>query len=182
MGVFSTAIRRLFMAGASPDDIVAAVEEMEQSCLRFSIPRQPSERKEPERVQYSDDFQAFWQMYPERERMSKQEAYDQWKKISKDNRVLATKALPLYIADLEKQRRAKQDPKVVHACRFLSKNRAESLLEGAQRVETAAKDAPVHINRDDPRYRGLSDRWKRERGKSPPLVDFGSYFPKEWIA
>lgn len=180
MGVFSSAIRGLIAAGASPEVIIATVEDMEATCLRVAIAREPGERKAPEKPAYTPEFEAFWRGYPEREGMSKKEAFDVWRRLPEVERQEATKALPAYRAYVEGQRKKRPDFPVVHACRFLSKRRAEALLEG-QTASVPEHERPVFVHQDDARYRDLAARYRAEKGKPPALVNFGSYFNRDWV-
>jgi hypothetical protein len=75
---------------------------------------------------YSDEFeQQFWKPYPRTAIMSKKEAWREWMKLGPEQRVASCQALPAYLRHLA------QNPtlQAVHACRFLSQNRAEGILE-----------------------------------------------------
>lgn len=181
MGVFSAAIKGLLASGAPPEVIIQTVEEMEAGCLRFSIPRAPDEKKEPVRETYPEDFAAFWEAYPETRGMDKKEAYKVWQKIPLRERELALRAVPEYAKYLDDKRRKQPDFPVIHACRFLSKGRAESLVESKEAVQVAAALAPIKVPMDDPRYKALVERYRREKGKSPFLDNGASYFPREWM-
>jgi hypothetical protein len=75
---------------------------------------------------YSQDFeQNFWRPYPRTLTMSKKKAFQEWSKLSADQRLAACHALPAYLKYLKQ----KPDLGVVHAERFLSQNRAEVILE-----------------------------------------------------
>lgn len=79
-------------------------------------------------VTYSDEFERnFWRPYPRTAIMSKKEAWREWMKLDPEQRVAACRAIDQY------QRHLKQNPTLhaVHACRFLSQNRAEGILEKA---------------------------------------------------
>lgn len=88
-----------------------------------------TEKKEdrPKRVRTlcSDDFENFWKAYPRTPNMSKSEAWKAWQRLSDEDRVAATAAVPKYIAFL----RSKTDHPTVHACRFLSQRRFEGFNE-----------------------------------------------------
>jgi hypothetical protein len=80
----------------------------------------------PIKKEYSEDFEAnFWKPYPKSPNMSKKEAWREWLKLSPAKRLAACQAIPGY------ERHLKQKPNLetVHACRFLSQERAETILE-----------------------------------------------------
>jgi uncharacterized protein YdaU (DUF1376 family) len=72
------------------------------------------------RTEYPDDFEAFWKTYPRTPIMSKKETYREWKKLPPESRIAAKEALPGFLAFLK----ANPTHSVVHACRFLSEDRA----------------------------------------------------------
>lgn len=77
---------------------------------------------------YSEEFEAnFWKPYPRTAIMSKQEAWREWGKLAPEQQSASCQALPAYLRHLA------QNPtlQAVHACRFLSQNRAEGILEKA---------------------------------------------------
>jgi hypothetical protein len=88
-----------------------------------------TEKKEdrPKRVRTlcSDDFEEFWKRYPKTPNMSKSEAWKAWQRLSDEDRIAATAAVPKYIGFL----RSKTDHPTVHACRFLSQRRFEGFNE-----------------------------------------------------
>ena len=75
---------------------------------------------------YSDEFEnSFWKPFPRTPIMSKKEAWREWMKLDPDRRLSACKAIEPY------KKHLKQNPTLsaVHACRFLSQDRAEGILE-----------------------------------------------------
>lgn len=75
---------------------------------------------------YSEEFETkFWKPYPRTVIMSKKEAWREWMKLAPEVRLASCQALPAYLRHLA------QNPtlQAVHACRFLSQNRAEGILE-----------------------------------------------------
>ena len=77
-------------------------------------------------VMYSEEFETnFWKPFPRTSIMSKKEAWREWMKLAPDQRIAASQAIDPY------KRHLKQNPtlQAVHACRFLSQNRAEGILE-----------------------------------------------------
>lgn len=80
-------------------------------------------------IVYSKDFEIFWAAYPRRPNMGKAETFAVWKKISPEERQLATEAAPKFDAWVKTQ---KPDYTVLHACRFLSKRRADAFQTEAR--------------------------------------------------
>ncbi len=138
----------------------------------------------PKRVRTlcSDDFENFWKAYPRTPNMSKSEAWKAWQRLSDEDRVAATAAVPKYISFL----RSKTDHPTVHACRFLSQRRFDGFNE-----PVAANDQPaaeIFVPLDNPKWGHLAGKW-REANKQitgPPPKDYpsgtGWYFPSEWVA
>lgn len=92
------------------------------------------------KLKYSDDFEGtFWKPYPRTPIMSKKEAWREWMKLDPEQRLSACRAIEPY------RRHLKQNPtlQAVHACRFLSQNRAEGILETA--AEKPAFDIRSHL-------------------------------------
>lgn len=85
----------------------------------------PAEKPKRGRVPYSEEFSAFWSGYPTDPNMSKKEAFDVWRRLPADERDAAMQALPKFRAYCQ----ANPDYRPIHACRFLSKRRAEGFLD-----------------------------------------------------
>jgi hypothetical protein len=80
----------------------------------------------PTKKEYSEDFEInFWKPFPRTAIMSKKEAWREWMKLDPAQRLAHCRAIEPY------RRHLKQNPTLhaVHACRFLSQNRAEGILE-----------------------------------------------------
>jgi hypothetical protein len=80
----------------------------------------------PTKNEYSEDFETnFWKPFPRTPIMSKKEAWREWMKLDPEQRLAHCRAVEPY------KRHLKQNPTLhaVHACRFLSQNRAEGILE-----------------------------------------------------
>jgi hypothetical protein len=86
-----------------------------------------TEKKEdrPKRVRTvcSPEFEEFWKAYPRTPNMAKAEAWKAWGRLSSDDQIAATAAVPKYRAWL------KPDHPIVHACRFLSQRRFDGFNE-----------------------------------------------------
>jgi hypothetical protein len=101
-------------------------KEEETNNLRTKKDGGPVAKATRTREVYSGDFEtAFWKPFPRTPIMSKKEAWREWMKLDPDQRVAACRAIEPY------RRHLKQNPTLnaVHACRFLSQNRAEGILE-----------------------------------------------------
>ena len=80
----------------------------------------------PTKNEYSEDFETnFWKPFPRTPIMAKKEAWREWTKLDPEQRLAHCRAIEPY------KRHLSQNPtlQVVHACRFLSQNRAEGILE-----------------------------------------------------
>jgi hypothetical protein len=89
-----------------------------------------AKKSTPTKREYSEDFEKnFWKPYPRTPIMSKKEAFREWSKLSIDRRQASCSSLDAY------KRHLSQTPNLqaVHACRFLSQNRAEGILELAEK-------------------------------------------------
>ena len=76
------------------------------------------------KVGYPEEFEKnFWQPYPRSPNMSKTEALKAWVKLSPEDQILACQAIEPYRRYLK----SKPNLETVHACRFLSQRRFESL-------------------------------------------------------
>lgn len=79
-------------------------------------------------VTYSEEFEnSFWKPFPRTAIMSKKEAWREWMKLNPEQRLAACRAIDPYRRHLAKN----PTLHAVHACRFLSQNRAEGILETA---------------------------------------------------
>jgi hypothetical protein len=80
------------------------------------------------KIGYSEEFeQKFWQPYPRSPTMSKSEAWKAWQKLEPDRRLRACEAISPYRRYLQ----SKPNLETVHACRFLSQERFDGFLNGA---------------------------------------------------
>jgi len=99
------------------------------------VPKSPRTR-----TVYSDEFEAsFWKPFPRTEIMSKKEAWREWMKLAPEQRLASCQAIEPYKRHLAKN----PTLHAVHACRFLSQNRAEGILEIA--AEKPKFDIRAHL-------------------------------------
>lgn len=97
-------------------------------------------KETPTKQIYSEEFELnFWKPFPRTAIMSKKEAWREWMKLEPDQRSAACRAIPGYDAHLKKN----PTLHAVHACRFLSQNRAEGILEIA--AEKPRFDVRAHL-------------------------------------
>jgi hypothetical protein len=181
MGVFVEAVRGLFAAGATPDQILTTIENMEATCLRVAIQKAEGEKVTQKREEYSEDFARFWKQYPDTTGMDKKEAYRVWRRIPAEERDAALRAVSKFATFVQEQKRKRPDYTTLHADRFLKRGRAESLLEGETPLADGANAIRLFVESDDPRFKNLAERFKSERGKPVPVANGGWYFPKEWM-
>lgn len=93
------------------------------------------------RKPYPEDFEnGLWKPYPNTAGMSKAEALKAWKDLTPDERLQAADRLPAFIKWMEGQGK---DYRTLHACRYLSKKRFESLEPVAASVITGV---PIYPN------------------------------------
>ena len=78
----------------------------------------PKQRK---RVSYPEEFEAFWKLYPTDQNMGKQEALEEWLRLSPEDRKLAAAAAPNFRTYCTRN----PDYRPLHANRFLSRRRFE---------------------------------------------------------
>jgi len=99
---------------------------------------EPSRRK---RISYTPEFEdGLWKPYPNTAGMSKPEAFAAWKALTAEERQQATDRLPAFIKWMAGQGK---DYRTLHACRYLSKKRFESLEPVAI---AAVSGVPIRLN------------------------------------
>lgn len=136
-----------------------------------------AEKKPKKSKAYSQDFeQRFWLPYPRTPTMSKHEAWQVWQRISQDERTAAMAAVGKYAEWL----REDATRPVQHACRFLSKRRAEGFLDQPQVVNGSGP--LVCVPHDDPVCRFGRKRWANIHGGEAPREDLaGVWLPASWV-
>ncbi len=82
------------------------------------------------RYEYPLEFEIFWLRYPSKKNMSKVDTYDEWVKLTFEEKRDAIRSLPAY-ADF----RQSQDISVKHAVGFLKGRRWEGFIEAIDRGE-----------------------------------------------
>lgn len=120
--VSSERVKRFRNAGRNVSETPPDTEQI-QSRTETTSPVAKATRTKPA---YSEDFEInFWKPYPRTPIMSKQEAFREWSKLTPEQREASCKSIDAY------RRHLSQTPNLqaVHACRFLSQNRAEGILE-----------------------------------------------------
>lgn len=91
---------------------------------------------------YTPEFESFWSGYPDRRTQSKKRAFAEWRKLKAADRALASSALPAFVAHLAEQRAKSPTRQTLHAERYLSQRRFETLLEPDQPpASSASQDA-----------------------------------------
>lgn len=126
------AINPLISAGFFFQDSKPIAVRKRRACLEKEEEREEEKEHCPvakatrTREKYSEEFEtSFWKPFPRTAIMSKKEAWREWMKLDPGQRLAACQAIEPY------RRHLKQNPTLnaVHACRFLSQNRAEGILE-----------------------------------------------------
>lgn len=132
------AINPLIESGFFFQDSTPLAPRKRRACLEKEEEREKKDnctvaRATRTKEKYSSDFEVqFWRPYPRTAIMSKKEAWREWMKLAPDQRLTACKALEPYKRHLAKN----PTLNAVHACRFLSQDRAEGILEIAAEKPT----------------------------------------------
>lgn len=125
------AINPLIEAGFFFQNSTLLAPRKRRACLEKEEEREkeknsPVAKATRTREVYSQEFEiTFWKPFPRTAIMSKKEAWREWMKLDPDARIAACKAIDPYKRHLSKN----PTLHAVHACRFLSQNRAEGILE-----------------------------------------------------
>lgn len=122
------------------------------------------------KAEYPDDFLEFWAAFPTDSNMSKKEAFVEWKRLSPEDRVSATRSCPAFSAYC----RAHPDYRPVHAHRYLAKARFEGHLATA-----VAVSSKVFVRIGTREWDAWDVWYRRTKGSSPPVNKEGSgwHFP-----
>lgn len=111
---------------------------------------QGATKAKSKRTGYDPIFEEFWKGYPKTPVMSKKEAGDVWHKLPDEDRAKAMKALPLFVRYCHDN----PDYPVVHACRFLSKRRADGFVDAAMAASTKQEVDDAEFRRK------LAEQWE----------------------
>jgi hypothetical protein len=111
------------------------------------------------RTQYGEGFDVFWGKYPKDANMSKKEAFTAWKRLSDEDRRLATEGVEGFTAYC----RANPDYRPVHAVRYLRHARWEGFLTAHSGNGSSAPQRK-HISQmtDEEREAFLKDFWSQQ--------------------
>ena len=100
---------------------------------------------------YTEEFESFWGQYPDIRNNSKSCAFDEWRKLSSEDRAAAVAAL----GGFGRYCRTNPDYRCVHAERFIRERRFEGYATSAQdRARTADENASAKVPR-------MPSRWGR---------------------
>lgn len=116
-------------------------------------------RRKKVRNSYPPGFMAFWDQYPKTPIMSKKEAFDAWQRLPAEDIAKAMQALPLFVQYC----RENPDYPVVHACRFLTKRRADGFLETVTPSQTAPPVSPERQKFDEE----MRAKWSKPTNELP---------------
>lgn len=104
---------------------------------------------------YTEEFEAFWQAYPDRTNNSKINAAVQWRKLTADEQAAVMRSLPRLAAFC----RANPDHRLIHSERYLKYRKFETYNEEADR-EAARKAG--HWWEDASKIRSMTlERWRK---------------------
>lgn len=100
---------------------------------------------------YTETFEVFWKAYPDRRNNSKPNAFEQWRKLSPEDRDNANRSLSQFAAYL----RSKPDTPCVHAERYLKWRRFDGYLDEPEvAAEPWWKDSAKVAAITDAQWRG----------------------------
>ncbi len=124
------------------------------------------------RVEYPDDFEAFWSAYPTDANMSKKETLKEWERLSPSDRLDATASCTSFRAYCA----SSPDYRPVHACRYLSQRRFEGHAKTAKKTT-----AQVFVRIGSDPWKSWERFYLAEHGKRPPVNKEGTgwWFPAE---
>lgn len=149
--------------------------EIENSTKPLPVQNERAPEKPFRKNNYTIDFDEFWKVYPTDPNMSKKEAFAVWRKLSQEAKKAAVDSVPGFVAYCK----GHPDYRPVHACRYLSKDRAAGHLAAAEKVRSAENS--VYVKRDTPQWSAWSDWYFRTKGQGPPTDTKGGwYFPSPW--
>lgn len=133
---------------------------MTATLFDFPSPAAIKPKKKPAKQAYTEEFLAFWLVYPPRFNSSKFLAFKAWLRLDDDEQGQATRAAPVYA----RSRTGKDEEYTAHAASWLNGKYFETI--GVPRM--AVPSAPVQI--DWPSavkiYRATG-RWNHEFGPEP---------------
>lgn len=138
----------------------------------LSVPCPEADKPLRTRAAYSEEFEAWWKVYPTDPLMSKKDAYTQWKRLPLPDREMAVKSLTAFKAYCA----SKPDYRPVHANRYLSQRRFDGF---GQFVEQSTGKVWVKIGTSQ--FDAWNTWYQDTQGKSAPRSSKGGwYFPSEY--
>lgn len=97
--------------------IISQVNLSEDIMSETSSDAPPKPKKQKQ--SYPEQFENCWKKYPTDQNMSKKEAYDEWKKLSDEDKASLDASIPAFKAFCEKDTTYRP----IHMCRYISKRR-----------------------------------------------------------
>ena len=160
--------------GPIPSSFVPRPPSLGDNLIDFRKPDLLSEPDKPVRTRnaYPSDFEEFWKVFPTDANMSKSEAFKEWKRLSAEDKALATKSLQAFRAYCQSH----PDYRAVHANRYLSQRRFEGHAQTAER--SAAQS--VTVKQDTPQGRAWEAYYRATKGKGVPWVNGRWSMTSEW--
>lgn len=138
----------------------------------LTVPCPEADKPLRTRAAYSEEFEAWWKVYPTDPLMSKKDAYTQWKRLPLPDREMAVKSLTAFKAYCA----SKPDYRPVHANRYLSQRRFDGF---GQFVEQSTGKVWVKIGTSQ--FDAWNTWYQDTQGKSAPRSSKGGwYFPSEY--
>lgn len=142
-----------------------------------------SEKKIGGRAAYPNDFEEFWKKYPTDSNMAKKTTLDIWKKLSGEDRSLATKSLSGFRDYCETN---KSWYRPVHAVKYLRDRRFEGHAETSEKLSEVVFDGVVVV-RGTPQWVAW-EAFERSAGRDmhySPRIDgwrFATEYPPQMQA
>jgi hypothetical protein len=127
-------------------------------------------KKSRKRHAYTAEFEVFWKGYPTDANMSKHEAFEEWQKLSIEERAEAIKSLPTFRAYCKDH----SDYRQVHACRYLKKKRFEGHANAKAKAPTDGQwpryfNGRHFIKADTDEWKIVEQHWRAtHNGLAPP--------------
>lgn len=144
-------------------------EEEETFCPKPATPHRT-------RLAYPEDFEAFWSGYPTDPIMSKKKAFEQWGRLSPDDRKAASGSVPGFRDYCQSH----PDYRPVHAERFLSQRRFEQINARRKEIETASASNSVRVEVGSPEWNAWDAHYRDTHNKAPPSSNGRWFFPTAW--
>lgn len=133
---------------------------MTATLFNFPSPMPNKPKKKPSRQAYTEEFLAFWELYPPRFNSSKFIAFKAWQRLDEDEQKQATRTAPIYA----RSRAGKDEEYTAHAATWLNGRYFETIV--APRSAVPAPPPQIDWGSALKIYRATG-RWNHEFGPEP---------------